>query len=197
MKRITQVLRLTAALAAGVLLAGCASEPLDGNTQTAAPIETRNPMAAGSVGAATAATAATTSAAPQSAVATVDLSKQNGGAGGSAGIVGGDPRVIYFDFDSYAIKDDYKDVIDRNARSLVSQSGRRMTVEGYTDDRGGREYNLALGQKRAEAVVKAMELLGVPDRQLEAVSFGEERPVAQGADEAAYAKNRRAELKDR
>ncbi|MDQ2780785.1 MAG: peptidoglycan-associated lipoprotein Pal [Pseudomonadota bacterium] len=193
MKRIKHVIRSYAPwVAAALLLAGCASEPLDGNALTAAPIETRTPLAAGSVGSG----GATTSAAPQSSVTTVDLSKQNA-ASGSAAMIGADQRVIYFDFDSYAIKDEYKDVIDRNARSLASQSGKRMTVEGYTDDRGGREYNLALGQKRAESVVKAMELLGVAERQLEAVSFGEERPVASGADEAAYAKNRRAELKDR
>ena len=72
-----------------------------------------------------------------------------------------------------------------------------MVVEGHTDERGGREYNLALGQKRAEAVVRSLTLLGVGDQQLEAVSFGEERPAAQGSDEAAWARNRRAELKDR
>ena len=74
---------------------------------------------------------------------------------------------------------------------------KRMTIEGHTDERGGREYNLALGQKRAEAVLRSMVLLGVQRRQLEAVSFGEERPAVQGSDEAAWAKNRRAELKDR
>jgi peptidoglycan-associated lipoprotein len=70
-------------------------------------------------------------------------------------------------------------------------------VEGHTDERGGREYNLALGQKRAEAVARSLTLLGAADAQLEAVSFGEERPAVQGSDEAAWAKNRRAELKDR
>ena len=69
-----------------------------------------------------------------------------------------------------------------------------MVVEGHTDERGGREYNLALGQKRAESVTKALALLGAADSQIEAVSFGKERPAAQGNDEAAWAKNRRAEL---
>lgn len=198
MKFIRSLIRPYAPLLSAVLLlAGCASEPLDGNALTAAPIETRTPLAAGAVGAGGAGSGgATTGAAPQSRVATVDLSRQNA-AGGSAAMAGADERVIYFDFDSYAIKDEYKDVIDRNARTLVSQAGKRVVVEGYTDERGGREYNLALGQKRAEAVVKSLELLGVPQRQLEAVSFGEERPAAQGAEESAYAKNRRAELKDR
>jgi peptidoglycan-associated lipoprotein len=72
-----------------------------------------------------------------------------------------------------------------------------MLIEGHTDERGGREYNLALGQKRAEAVAKSLTLLGVGDGQVEAVSFGKERPAVQGSDEAAWAKNRRAELKDR
>jgi peptidoglycan-associated lipoprotein len=72
-----------------------------------------------------------------------------------------------------------------------------MTVEGHTDERGGREYNLALGQKRAEAVAKSLVLLGAGENQLEAVSFGKERPVALGSDEESWAKNRRAELVNR
>ena len=72
-----------------------------------------------------------------------------------------------------------------------------MVVEGHTDERGGREYNLALGQKRAEAVAKSLALLGVPESRIEAVSFGEERPAVAGADESAWSRNRRAELKDR
>ena len=72
-----------------------------------------------------------------------------------------------------------------------------MTVEGHTDERGGREYNLALGQKRAEAVVRSLTLLGATDSQLEAVSFGKERPSVTGSDESAWARNRRAELKDK
>jgi peptidoglycan-associated lipoprotein len=72
-----------------------------------------------------------------------------------------------------------------------------MVVEGHTDERGGREYNLALGQKRADAVAKSMTLLGAAESQVEAVSFGKERPVSEGHDEAAWAQNRRAEIKDR
>ena len=80
---------------------------------------------------------------------------------------------------------------------LARTAGKRMVIEGHTDERGGREYNLALGQKRAEAVLKSLELLGVSASQLEAVSFGEERPAATGSSEQAWAQNRRAELKDR
>jgi peptidoglycan-associated lipoprotein len=88
-------------------------------------------------------------------------------------------------------------VVEAHARLLNANRSRKMIVEGHTDERGGREYNLALGQKRAEAVARSLTLLGAADAQLEAVSFGEERPAVQGSDEAAWAKNRRAELKDR
>ena len=78
---------------------------------------------------------------------------------------------------------------------MSADRGRRVSVQGHTDERGGREYNLALGQRRAEAVVRSLKLLGVADEQVEAVSFGKERPAVPGAaDEAGYAKNRRAEL---
>jgi peptidoglycan-associated lipoprotein len=106
-------------------------------------------------------------------------------------------RVIYFDFDSFAIKSEYAPMLDAHAKLLLVARASHMVVEGHSDERGGREYNLALGQKRAEAVVKALVVLGVPVARLEATSLGEERPAVQGNDEAAWAKNRRAELKDR
>ena len=106
-------------------------------------------------------------------------------------------RVVYFDYDSFVIKDEFKGLLDNHAKVLARQAGKRMVIEGHTDERGGREYNLALGQKRAESVAKSLSLLGVPEAQVEAVSFGEERPAAQGADESAWSRNRRAELKDR
>ena len=80
---------------------------------------------------------------------------------------------------------------------LSANRSKRMALEGHTDERGGREYNLALGQKRAEAVLRSMVLLGVQEVQLEAVSFGEERPALPGSDEAAWAKNRRVDLRDK
>ena len=88
-------------------------------------------------------------------------------------------------------------MIEAHAKRLTANRTQRTTIEGHTDERGGREYNLALGQKRAEAVLRSLTLLGVAETQLEAVSFGKERPAVQGSDEAAWAKNRRAELKDR
>jgi len=103
-------------------------------------------------------------------------------------------KVIYFDYDSSAIKPEFQAVVESHARLLRAEKSRRVALEGHTDARGGREYNLALGQKRADAVRSAMSLLGVPDSQMEAVSFGMEKPAAQGSDEASLAKNRRVEI---
>jgi peptidoglycan-associated lipoprotein len=136
------------------------------------------------------ATPVDTTAPAQSQVTSVDLTK------GAADTTGAD-RIVYFDFDSYTVRDDARRVIDLNAKVLSANRAKRMAAEGHTDERGGREYNLALGQKRAEAVVRALVVSGAADNQLEAVSFGKERPAATGSDEAAYAKNRRVELTNR
>lgn len=103
-------------------------------------------------------------------------------------------RSIYFDLDSYTVKDEFKSVVENHARYLVAHKDRKVVIQGNTDERGGSEYNLALGQKRAEAVRRALVLLGVSDSQVEAVSFGKEKPKALGSDEAAYAENRRADI---
>ncbi len=103
-------------------------------------------------------------------------------------------RVVYFDYDSFVIKPEFASLLEAHARHLKADNRRRIALEGHTDERGGREYNLALGQKRAEAVRRALGLLGVSDAQMEAVSFGEEKPAAEGGDEAAFAKNRRVEI---
>jgi peptidoglycan-associated lipoprotein len=103
-------------------------------------------------------------------------------------------RSIYFDFDSYSVKDDYQQLLGQHAQYLKSHPQRHVLIQGNTDERGTSEYNLALGQKRAEAVRKALSLLGVADSQMEAVSLGKEKPVADGHDEAAWAQNRRADL---
>ena len=192
MKNATRsALALAAALA---LLAGCETTPSTATT-AAAPVETRSVGAAGA--GAAGAGGASAGATPQSKVATVDLARPQGGAAGTALLAAPTQRIVYFDFDSFVIKDDYKALIDGHAKALTGNPGKRMVIEGHTDERGGREYNLALGQKRAEAVVRTLTLLGATDKQLEAVSFGEERPAATGADESAWARNRRAELKDR
>ena len=103
-------------------------------------------------------------------------------------------RLIQFDYDSFVIKPDFLTLIEAHGRFLKANPGRRISIEGHTDDRGGREYNLALGQKRAEAVRKALGLAGASDSQMEAVSFGKEKPANTAATEAAYAENRRAEI---
>ncbi len=103
-------------------------------------------------------------------------------------------RVIYFDFDSFVIRPEGEAVIESHARFLSTNKSRTIAVEGHTDERGGREYNLALGQKRAEAVRRRLVLLGVGEGQVEAVSFGKEKPAASGTDEASFEKNRRAEI---
>jgi peptidoglycan-associated lipoprotein len=103
-------------------------------------------------------------------------------------------RSVYFDFDSYAVKDDYQSLLQAHAQYLKTHPERHVLIQGNTDERGTSEYNLALGQKRAEAVRKALSLMGVPDSQMEAVSLGKEKPVALGHDEASWAQNRRADL---
>ena len=103
-------------------------------------------------------------------------------------------RSVYFDFDKYDVKDEYKPLIDAHSRYLNKDKQRKIVIQGNTDERGGREYNLALGQKRAEAVRRSMSLLGVSEQQMEAVSFGKEKPRATGHDEASWAENRRADI---
>lgn len=135
-------------------------------------------------------------------------------AGGSAGtgaadqrgvsgveVAGGDvaqpnamARTVYFDYDSFEVRAEFAATLEAHAKYLAANSSRRVALEGHTDERGGREYNLALGQKRGEAVRRALSLLGVSEAQMEAVSFGEEKPAVVGFDEAAFAKNRRVEL---
>jgi peptidoglycan-associated lipoprotein len=92
------------------------------------------------------------------------------------------------------VQPEFQSVVEAHARYLAGNRNKRVVIEGNTDERGGREYNLALGQKRADAVRRALATLGVDDAQMEAVSFGEEKPRATGADESSLAENRRADL---
>ncbi|MGF6782441.1 peptidoglycan-associated lipoprotein Pal [Paraburkholderia sp. GAS334] len=103
-------------------------------------------------------------------------------------------RSIYFDFDDYTVKDDYRPLLQQHAQYLKSHAQRHVVIQGNTDERGTSEYNLALGQRRSEAVRRVLVLFGVPDSQIEAISFGKEKPVATGHDEASWARNRRADL---
>ncbi|TRZ68317.1 MAG: peptidoglycan-associated lipoprotein Pal [Comamonadaceae bacterium] len=124
----------------------------------------------------------------QSVVASTDASKSNLDAMNASN------RVIYFDFDSFAIRTEFQSALENHARLLKSDKTMKISIDGHTDERGGREYNLSLGQKRSEAVRKALALLGVSENQMEAVSFGKEKPAVEGSTEAAMEKNRRAEI---
>lgn len=121
---------------------------------------------------------------------------QNGGddetAGPQAGLLA--KRVIYFDFDSSEIKGDGTDIVGAHAKYLASNPGARVRLDGHTDDRGSREYNIGLGERRAQSVRRALLLQGATEAQLSTVSYGAERPAVAGHDEAAWSKNRRVEI---
>jgi peptidoglycan-associated lipoprotein len=158
-----------------LLIAACSSTP-EGGDQSAAPVESR---------------------AGGPSVATVT---SGGVDGGRLPAVLTDPksilskRSVYFDYDSYEVKAEYKDLVTAHAKFLTENRQYRMLIQGNTDERGSREYNLALGQKRADAIKKMMALLGAREDQLEAVSLGEEKPKNEGHGEAAWAENRRGDM---
>lgn len=104
-------------------------------------------------------------------------------------------RLIFFDYESFVIQPEFQNLLEKHAQFLASQPMQKITLEGHTDERGGREYNLALGQQRAEAVRRALAVLGVNAAQMEAVSFGKEKPAEPGSSEEAFAKNRRVEIR--
>jgi peptidoglycan-associated lipoprotein len=170
-------------LVLAALAAGCAAPVALDNRP---PVEDRTGTPVGR--AADASAAASANAVPSRNVAPVQVAPPNVATGANA------PRIIYFDLDSFVIKPEFQAAIEQHARFLAANKARKVAVQGHTDERGGREYNLALGQKRAEAVRRALSLLGVADDQVEAVSFGKEKPAVQGNDEAAWAQNRRAEI---
>ena len=174
----SRTLFVSAVSAAVLTLAGCGSSvKLDDQAGSgAAPITSATP-------------GADANAASSSNVASVVVPDQNAAADAS-----GLTRVIYFDFDSFVVKSEFAGAIDGHAKRLNAAKAKKVIIEGHTDERGGREYNLALGQKRAEAVRRALGLLGVSDAQMEAVSFGKEKPAQLGDDEAAFRLNRRVEL---
>ena len=103
-------------------------------------------------------------------------------------------RSVFFDYDDFSVKKEFSSMVENHAKYVSANSKLAVKVEGNTDERGGREYNLALGQKRAEAVVRAMKIFGAKDGQLEAVSYGSEKPKALGHDESSWAQNRRADI---
>jgi peptidoglycan-associated lipoprotein len=104
-------------------------------------------------------------------------------------------RSVFFDYDSMSLKEEYRPLVQAHSRYLGDKRDSRVRIEGNCDERGSREYNLALGQRRAESVKKVMTALGVSDGRIETISYGEEKPMAQGHDESAYSQNRRADIK--
>jgi peptidoglycan-associated lipoprotein len=125
-----------------------------------------------------------------SSVQSMDLNAANNGSAGPANV----SKIIYFDYDSYQVRPEYVSVLEAHARFLSANKARKASLEGHTDSSGGREYNLALGQKRADAVRRSLTMMGVSDSQIESVSFGKEKLADPGNGEAAMAKNRRAEI---
>ena len=162
-------------LASTLLLGACSSVPLNDK----APVEERSGTTPGAAGDAR-------------AVAPINATGSTDPLNDPQGLLA--KRSIYFDLDSYTVRDEFKPVVEAHARYLNANKSRKIVIQGNTDERGGREYNLALGQKRAEAVRRALSLLGVAENQMEAVSFGKEKPKATGGDEAAWAENRRADI---
>jgi peptidoglycan-associated lipoprotein len=168
---------------AALALAACSTTP---KQEGGAPVDERNP-------------GATTPGAATSGAATGSVAgSANQGAGQTNPLK--DPssilskRSVYFDFDAYAIKDDYKSMLEAHARYLQANRNARMTVEGNTDERGSREYNIALGQRRADAAKRMMLLFGATEAQIDTVSFGKEKPKNPGHDESSWAENRRDDL---
>jgi peptidoglycan-associated lipoprotein len=103
-------------------------------------------------------------------------------------------RSVYYDFDMYNVREEFQPMVEAHAKFLLEHKELRVRVEGNCDERGSREYNLALGQRRADSIKRAMTLLGVPPRQIETVSFGAEKPKAVGSNEEAWAENRRSDI---
>jgi len=103
-------------------------------------------------------------------------------------------RTVYFDYDRFDVKDEYRGLVEAHAKYLRENPNAKMLIQGNADERGSREYNIALGQKRSDAVKQLMQLLGTTDMQVETVSFGEEKPKADGHDESAWSQNRRADI---
>lgn len=163
-------------LAAAVALAGCSSK-------------TKLDDQAGTAGTGTAAYDASSTG--QSTISGVDLSISPIDGEGPVNVA----HTIYFDFDSYSVKPEYQATLKQHADFMRANRNITVTLEGHTDERGGREYNLALGQRRAEAVRQTLDLLGVPASQLEAISYGKEKPKASGFSEEAFSQNRRVEIR--
>ena len=164
-----------------VLVAGCATTPED---QTAATVEDRKPGAK---------PGADSKSVDRPKIAAVDVTGK-----GSAALK--DPssilsrRSIYYDYDRFDVRDEYRGLVEAHAKYLRENPAARMLIQGNTDERGSREYNVGLGQRRSEGVKRMLMLLGARENQIESVSLGEEKPQAEGTGEQAWSKNRRSDM---
>ncbi len=175
-------------LIASTLLAACAGSPPD--EQSGAAVEDRKPGTA-------IAPPPQTNPVQGGGIPRVDLTQPKPGSGFA---ILKDPksilskRSVYFDLDSYSVKDEFRPLVEAHAKFLRENPTAKVLIQGNTDERGSREYNLALGQKRADAMKRMLLLLGAREEQVESVSLGEEKPRAQGSAEDAYAENRRDDI---
>lgn len=174
--------RILIVLLCTLALAGCASKRTATSEQQSAPTEV--------VG------GATSAGAPAEAATATGLDAGGADGAGVAGPQGGllSRRVVYFDFDRAELRNEDAAIVAAHAAYLSGNPGTRARLEGHTDERGTREYNIGLAERRAQAVRRAMMLQGVAENQLATVSFGEERPAVSGDDEAAWSQNRRVEI---
>lgn len=186
---------ITALSVLAMLLSGCTSTPSKGDETSIYYYGNRAPSGGGGSGsggdgsgAGGAGSQAIATSRPAAVTAVVPTDGQ-----GPPGV----PTVVYFDYDKYDVKTEFQSVVAAHAKFLIANRDRKVLLEGHADQRGGREYNLALGQKRSEAVRKSLVLLGVQDSQLEAVSLGAEKPASTELSEKGYALNRRVEFRYR
>jgi len=178
MKRVISIALL---LAGAALLSGCPKKP-----------NVVEPPAAGTQVPGSSNTTPGEGAASTTSHPLADQADTSGGIPGATGALA--KRVIYFDFDKSEIKAEFTEIVAAHARYLTAHPNLKMRLEGNTDERGTREYNIGLGERRAQAVRRALMLQGVAESQLNTVSYGAERPAVEGDDEAAWAQNRRVEL---
>jgi peptidoglycan-associated lipoprotein len=169
---------LTLMIALAALAAGCSSTPDTKTPVTEAP-KSSTPGSGGLAG-----SSGATTATPGGSVRGTDMAANKP-----------TTRSVYFDFDSNSVKDTDRGTVQAHSKYMADKRDTKIRIEGNCDERGSREYNLALGQRRAESVKKVMTVLGVSDGRIETVSFGEEKPVANGHDEKSWAQNRRADIK--
>ena len=181
-RSMTKLLSIGCLCAAAALLAGCPKKATTVEPPSAGSQVPGSSTAAGHAGSASTSPLGSDSG-------TMGAGSQGAGAGGALS-----RNVVYFDFDKSDIKPEYAEVISAHARNLTTHPNLKLKLEGNTDERGTREYNIGLGERRAQAVRRALMLQGVGESQLTTVSFGAERPAVEGDDEAAWAKNRRVDM---